>query len=127
MLGGIKVDSEEGLKDYTCFKGRIHWYFCSKCGVRCFAFMGEGEIRDVVYTGIEGKDEKVRGWMPKREGWNEGVEKGFYFTLNAVTLEPGQEGCDLREWHEKGWIVYLDELKEVEEDRLGRPFEGGMY
>jgi hypothetical protein len=31
----------------------------------------------------------------------------------------------MREWHEKGWIVYLDNCREVEEDRVGRPCEGG--
>jgi len=38
-----------------------------------------------------------------------------------------QEGFDMREWTEKGWVIYLDVLKEVEEDRLEKPFEGGMY
>ena len=32
----------------------------------------------------------------------------------------------MREWTEKGWVIYLDVLKEVEEDRLEKPFEGGM-
>jgi hypothetical protein len=31
---------------------------------------------------------------------------GSYLTVNASTLEAGQEGLDLREWHEKGWIRY---------------------
>ena len=131
VLGGLKLADagEEGLKDYTCFTARTHWYFCSRCGVRCFAFMGHGEIRDVSYRDEEGEEKRVRGWTPKREGWREGTENGCYLSFNAATLEPGQEGerGDLRVWHEKGWISYLDQLNEVEEDRIGRPCQGGMY
>lgn len=120
--GGLKVDNDDGLKDYTCFEAKIHWYFCSRCGVRCFALMGEGEIRDV---NVEGKVQ--RGWTPKKEGWVEGYENTGYLSLNAATLEPGQDGCDLKEWTEKGWIAYLDTLHEVGEDRLAQPHVGGMY
>jgi len=41
----------EGLLDYTCFQARIHWFFCGTCGVRCFAFSGEGEVREVEIEG----------------------------------------------------------------------------
>jgi len=59
-----------------------------------------------------------------------------YLSINATSLEPGQEGLDLREWwvaleskrraltggrHEKGWITYLDCLEEKGEDRLHVP------
>jgi hypothetical protein len=115
------LDPATELADYTCFKARIHWYFCPKCGVRCFAFMGEGEVREVEVAG-----ERVKAWAPK-EGWKEGLATGGYLSVNAATLEAGQEGLDLREWTEKGWITYLDYLKEAEEDRLGVPHEGGMY
>lgn len=123
--GGIKV-GEGGLRDYTCFGGNIHWYFCSRCGVRCFAFMGEGELRDMDMDVGDGM-KRVRAWTPKREGWKEGLRNGCYFSLNAGTVEAGQEGWDMREWHEKGSIVYLDELNGREEDRVGRPCEKGMY
>lgn len=74
---------------------------------------------------IEGQVAKA--WTPKREGWREGHQYNCFFSLNATSIEPGQEGFDMREWTEKGWVVYLDCLNEVEEDRLGKPFEGGMY
>lgn len=134
--GGIRfeVDGSEGegggrggaLRDYTCFEADIHWYFCGVCGVRCFAFMGEGGPREVLIRGEEGGEGEVkRGWMPKPENWKE--EDTSYLSINAATLEPGQEGCDLREWTEKGWIVYLDTLNVAEDDRLLKPFVGGMY
>lgn len=112
--------TEGGLNDYTCFDNRIHWYFCSKCAVRCFAFSGEGEIREV-----EVNKETKEVWTPKRQGW---VEKTTgYLSVNATTLEPGQAGLNLKEWTEKGWIAYLDMKDEAAEARLGEPYDGGMY
>lgn len=88
--------------------------------MRCFALAGEGETREVE---IEGRKREV--WMVKREGWDEtGMN---YLTINAATLEPGQEGFNLKEWTEKGWIAYFDTKDEVGEDRMGDPHEGGMY
>jgi hypothetical protein len=116
------LDPKKDLSDYTCFGARIHWYFCPNCGVRCFAFMGEGVVKEVEGEG----EEKVKYWGAK-EGWVEGTENGSYLSVNAATLEAGQEGLDLREWHEEGWIAYLDELDEVEGNRLQKPHRGGMY
>lgn len=114
--------SAGGLSDYTCFEKRIHFYFCPNCGVRCFAFFGQSEVREEEVDG-----EKRRVWAPKKEGWIEGTNANGYLTVNAATLEPGQEGLSLKEWHEKGWIQYLDCKNEAEEDRLRDPHEGGMY
>jgi len=80
--------------------------------------MGEGEVRDVEVEG-----EVVKAWTPKR-GWVEGPSQ---FSLNAATIDPGQEGFDMREWLEKGWIVYIDGLNELEKRRIGKPAKGGMY
>lgn len=57
--------------------------------------------------------------------WTEG--KNAYLSVNAITLEPDQEGLDLREWHENGWICYLDCKVNTEDNHFGRPSEGGMY
>lgn len=111
----------QDLLDYTCFAGRIHWYFCGKCGVRCFAFNGESEVRDVL--DMQGKE--VRAWTPRRDGWEEA--KTGYLSVNAATLDQDQEGLDLREWSEKGWIAYLDCKYGPGETRLKEPHEGGMY
>jgi hypothetical protein len=76
---------------------------------------------------IEGKIKTV--WTAKREGWSSGKnEHGFdYLSVNGVTIEPGQEGFDMREWTEKGWIAYLDEKDEVGAPRFGAPYDGGVY
>lgn len=115
------TDPFKDLSDYKCFEEQIHWFFCGKCGVRCFNLTGEGEVRDVE---IEGEGMK-KVWTAKREGWVEG--EGSYLSVNAATLEADQEGLDLREWTEKGWIAYLDIKNEVGEDRLRKPHHGGMY
>lgn len=75
---------------------------------------------------VEIDGEKKTVWAPKKEGWTS--KPGLhYITVNGVTIEPGQEGFDMREWSEKGWIAYLDVKDEVGDPRLGIPHEGGMY
>lgn len=85
---------------------------------------------DLGALGVKGRDGEMLNretevWRAKKEGWAEGDTS--YLSVNATSLEAGQEGCDLREWHEKGWITYLDILDEKEEDRMEKPFRGGMY
>ncbi|KAH6666076.1 hypothetical protein B0J14DRAFT_605257 [Halenospora varia] len=109
-----------GLNDYTCGDGEIHFYFCPKCGVRCFNFHGESEVRDAEVDGVRRKV-----WTPRKEGWVEPTMGSL--SVNAATIEPGQEGFDIREWHEKGWIHYLDMKDEIGEARCGKPHSGGMY
>jgi len=73
-----------------------------------------------------GSEEETEVWTPHKEGWTE--EEGLgYLSVNATSLDVGQEGLDLREWHEKGWIAYLDTLENKEENRMRVPFVGGMY
>jgi hypothetical protein len=112
-LGGIDVNPEGGLKDYMCIDYLIHWYFCSKCGVRCFNMMGEGEIRDVE---VEGK--VVKAWTPKREGWVEGPSN---LSVNATSIDAGQEGFDMREV----WIIfhYLGSWRRAVWEPLSRPYK----
>jgi len=40
-------EPNEELGDYRCNKRVISWFFCKVCGVRCFAFGGEGEVVDL--------------------------------------------------------------------------------
>jgi hypothetical protein len=114
------LDPMNDLGDYTCFDGKIHWLFCKNCAVRCFALTGEG---GVVEKEIDGEKKNV--WVPKEGVFIEG--EGSYLSVNAQTLEPGQEGLDLKEWHEKKWISYLDCLDEAEDDRFEVPHRGGTY
>jgi len=109
-----------GLSDYQCFAKVNHWYFCPKCGVRCFSLIGEGEVRT---EDVEG-EKKREVWGFKRKEWDEADKK--YLSVNALTLEPDQEGLDLREWVEKGWIAYLDHSGK-EESNMGQPHAGDPY
>jgi hypothetical protein len=129
--GKGRLKGLQDLGDYTCNDGLIHFYFCRACGVRCFAFMGEGET-----TAVDLDGRKQRVWRPKAEGWKEGRNATGYLSVNASSLDAGQEGLDLRVWTESKWVAYLDYLGEGakgeeggvgKEDRYGRPHEGGMY
>jgi hypothetical protein len=118
------------LSDYQCVGKAIHWYFCSNCGVRCFALRGEGEVVEVdleAALGEESEGKMTKVWRCKKEGWKEGKGKGNYLSINAHTIEPGQEGLDLREIVDKKWIAYLDFKDRKEEDRFDYPHESGTW
>jgi hypothetical protein len=114
------LDPATELRDYMCFKKIAHWYFCGTCGVRCFGFVGQSELKEVEVDG-----QKRTVWAPKKEGWVE--DENSYLTINSQTLEPGQEGLNMQEWTEKGWIAYLDCWNFKGEPRLGKPHEHGIY
>jgi hypothetical protein len=144
------LDPMTELADYTCFSERLHWLFCRRCGVRCFTLDGSGEVaeRDMekdlggksfveTIKGLQkgNKEGTVKVWRPRKEGWSErGSDPGrqSYFSLNAYTLEAGQEGLDLREWTEEKKVLYLDCLEPEGEGkgevrRYERPHYGGAY
>lgn len=84
-------------------------------------------------TKKEGEEEKLQKvWKTVgeertiRESGKE-VKAPYYLSVNAVTLE--QEGdVDLKMWHEKGWIHYVECRRDDGTPyRLGEPHEGGMY
>ncbi|KAF2741314.1 hypothetical protein EJ04DRAFT_530376 [Polyplosphaeria fusca] len=123
-------DPLEELSNYKCSDMVTNWVFCPTCGVRCIAFAGPKtetvEIDLETWLGKESAGKTTTTvWKMKDQDWDE--TKGDYFTVNATTLDVGQEGLDLREWHEKGWIVYLDCLDYKEDNRHGRPHRGGQY
>ncbi|KAK9239576.1 DUF636 domain-containing protein [Lipomyces kononenkoae] len=116
------------LSDYTCFGKKIHWFFCSNCGVRCFAVMGKGHVVDVDLEAALGKESNgktTRVWKVDGENWKE--DQTGYLSVNANTIEPGQEGLDLRELGQKRWIQYLDCKDYTGEDRYDYPHEGGTW
>lgn len=79
-----------------------------------------------VWLGKESEGKLTRVWRPKREGYEE--EKTAMLRVIATSLDAEQEGLDMREWHEKGWIVYANGLKDQRDgQRLGKPFPGGAY
>jgi hypothetical protein len=121
------LDPMKELGDYTCFDGLIHWLFCKKCAVRCFAISGKGGAEDgeIVEKEIDGTKKEV--WVMKSDDKRHADGSFSYLSINAQTLEPGQEGLDLREWYEKKWVHYLDCLDEEGEDRFVEPHRGGTY
>lgn len=54
------------------------------------------------------------------------TEPYHYVSVNAVTLEPGED-IDLRVWHDKGWVLYMDCKERKGPVRPAKPHEGGMY
>ncbi|KAF2472714.1 uncharacterized protein BDR25DRAFT_11134 [Lindgomyces ingoldianus] len=127
----------EELGDYRCFDRKVGWYFCKTCGVRTFGLGGEWEQVELDVEKWAGKEDgegqaqKVWKTKPmdikKVVDGKEVTKSAHYVSVNAVTLEAGQEGADLRKWHEQGWIFYVDSKNHKEAMRFGEPHEGGMY
>jgi hypothetical protein len=129
-------DPYRDLGDYQCDGGYLHFFYCKKCAVRCFIFMGQGETvevdDDAVLSMLGSGDKTVTAWRPKKEGWQEGrLQHGCYLSVNALTIDPGQKSFDLREWTEKKWMLYLDVLRSGEDGAghpsYDRPHPGGSY
>ena len=129
-----------GVAAYRCNTKKSIWYFCATCGVRCFTVKGEVETGTEAEVPVKALQElglaeegdaaevkKVPVWRVKKEGWKEGRGASSYFSLNATSLNPGQEDLDLRQWHEKGWIAYVNSLDRTADDSIEAPHMGGMY
>jgi hypothetical protein len=100
--------------------------------VRCFTEYGEGEIVDIdveEWMGKESKGQKTKVWRPKKESWREfKMSLPFtYLSVNALTLDQGQEGLDLREWCENKWMNYIDWKLGAWKLSTAGPFERGTY
>jgi hypothetical protein len=127
-------DAQRGLRTYRCMKKTQDWYFCGECGVRCFTLRGDCESAIVKLPAslVRGKDLdskdmediEVPVWRPKSEGWKE--SSPCYLSINATSLDAGQEGLDLRQWHANGWVAYFEYWKETCKS-ANEPFEGGFY
>jgi hypothetical protein len=127
----------EDLGDYRVFSKNNGWYFCKKCGVRVFGMAGvweQAEINVAEWTGgnveEDQKRQQVLRTRPmmrtlKMEG-KEVTKPYHYLSVNAVTLEPSED-IDLRMWHDKGWIIYMDCRDRSGPPRLEKPYYGGMY
>jgi hypothetical protein len=71
---------------------------------------------------------RVPVWKPKKGGWVEWPTPGAnsYLSVNMCTLDADQEGLDLSNFHENGWIGYCEMQKGAKEYQH-TPYEGGMY
>ena len=67
---------------------------------------------------VEVEEKATKAWV---------ATNAKYLSVNAITLDAGQEGLDLREWTEKGWIEYYDNRDDKEKDQMGVPHKGDMY
>ncbi len=131
---------DSGIASYLTNAKRSTWYFCKTCGVRCFTVRAdtedaEVEVRtksirelDIKCIGSEsGETVKIKAWKLKKEGFREGNGCPNYFSVNAVTLNPMQEGLDLALFHKNQWIAYVDSLEKKAGAQVGKPHIGGIY
>ena len=130
-LGNYNIREHSGSVSYNLL--------CPTCGVRCFGTGGPsgkelGSIveRDLAADGvditrasIDGDGKSVKVWMPNPDGWQEEVT--HWLRVNGTSLEPDQEGLNLREWTEKKWVQYVNWLDEVEGCSYEKPYHGGIY
>jgi hypothetical protein len=134
------LDPLDTLGDYLCNKQTLHNLFCKICAVRCFTIHGEGEVVEaslpsaVALPGTSSSEDEavsVKAWRLKPVELREGTpHQGSYLSVNGHTLDPGQEGLDLREWVSTKAIGYLDcfhSPDERKQPRCDRPQIGGSY
>ena len=132
-LGAYQVDAEESGEE-----GRTKWYFCPKCGVRCFGFKGSGSKSSIdfsspIYSDLDSATRKLGEVNVWRAKWDGEMENIPYLSVNGVTLDwpEHREGLDLRRLTEEKRVCYFDDLSEPfakkKEARWGRPHYGGCY
>ena len=125
------------LGEYRCNAKKHGWYFCKTCGVRILGLGGEWEQVELdvkKWKGVKGEDEaddvqkvwRTNGESQMEDVGGKKVAKPFYLSVNAVTLEPSED-IDLRMWHEKGWIFYVECRREDGTPKGFKPHEGVMY
>lgn len=122
------LDPDRELSTYQCYDKKRNFYFCSKCGVRCFTFGGVGEtvVMDSIKLG-DSKEGKREVWRAK---WDGGDGTRPYVSVNGTTIDY-REDFDLRVLTEEKRVQYFDGRSEPEEKekkaRWERPHCGGSY
>lgn len=124
------LDPDRELSTYQCNDNKRKFYFCPKCGVRCFTFGGVGETNVVDLTEV--RDGK--GNLGKREVWRakwDGEDDTRpYVSVNGTSIDY-REDFDLRVLTEEKRVQYFDDRSEPEEQkqeaRWDRPHYGGSY
>jgi hypothetical protein len=123
------LDPDQGLSTYQCNDKSNKYYFCPRCGVRCFTFGGVSEIvtLDSAELGDAEGEAKREVWRAKWDGQD---ATRPYISVNGVTIEY-REDFDLRVLTEEKRVQYFDDRSEPEEKkgppRWERPYYGGCY
>ena len=124
------LDPDNELSTYQCHDKKRKFYFCPKCGVRCFTFGDVGETAVVDFTELLGDNKELEGkrefWRAKWDGEN---DTRPYVSVNATTIDP-REDFDLRVLTEEKRVQYFDGRSEPEKEkeaRWDRPHYGGSY
>ncbi|KAK2616211.1 hypothetical protein QQS21_000843 [Conoideocrella luteorostrata] len=126
----------EELGDYRINNKAVHWWYCKRCAVRCFAFMGRGELveLDLAALGVPGYvtpecgNNKTKVWRAARDGGH--PEYGTYLNFNGHTVDATSQAFDMKALHEQGCIQYFDFKREEAEQspvQFGKPHQGGGY
>ncbi|KUL87462.1 hypothetical protein ZTR_04535 [Talaromyces verruculosus] len=126
----------ESMSDYRCGSGHVQWFFCPKCGVRCFAAAGpwiKNEIsRDLVDKAISPKrfegGKSLSVWRMDPAVYLE--MKTGYVSINALTIDQDQlhdQSLDLRHLVDEKAVEYMDGKEGKGERRYTYPHEGGAW
>ena len=126
LLSPLNPDHE--LSTYQCYDKKLKFYFCPKCGVRCFTFGGVGETDLVDFTELgDDKEGKREVWRAEWDGEN---DTRPYVSVNATSID-FREDFDLRVLTEEKRVQYFDDRSEPAEKKKGarwdRPHYGGSY
>jgi hypothetical protein len=138
------LDPLKELTNYKCGEKRLDLLFCPTCGVRALVSLlppgdsfGEIVTKDLSDIGLSQSQLKQLGFQDEADAkavkvcvtgdaWQEG--RTHMLRVNAQTLDANQEGLDVREWHEKKWVQYVNWLDEVRgASSYDRPFHSGTY
>jgi hypothetical protein len=123
------LDPDRELSSYQCNSKERKFYFCPKCGVRCFTFGGVGETAVVDFAELEltgNKEGKREIW---RANWDGENDTRPYISVNGTTIDY-REDFDLRVLTEEKRVQYFDGRSEPEKEkeaRWDRPHWGGSY
>lgn len=128
------LDPLQELGDYLIHDKLLHWLYCKTCGVRCFTFMGTGEVveLDLAEIGVPGytKDgNNTQVWRATRDGGH--PKFGTYLSFNGNTVDASSKAFDMRDLVERKCVQYYDYLPDEDDEqqpmKFGHPHPGGCY
>jgi hypothetical protein len=108
---------------YTCLTHTNGWRFCSQCGCSPFASAGTYEVVEKEITLPDGSTATRKVWKLH----DDTDKQASYLSVNMHTIDVNQPGFDLRQFHEKGMIRYLDRLDDETPKAGDVPYPGGLY